>query len=349
MVELSTADRRRVVDILASIPELSTASSRQVMLDLAGLSKLAPHIDLAGPTFIAVNNIVSFLSHYGRMTWDHEALGLFLNLIKDLCGLEQQQALAAILQRYDLMTPVSPLPPVTVPTTQPVTADLLEKVFTPNTLRPIAFIELALLASRSVAFLSVTGRSQRWTGTGFMVSADLLITNCHVLPGEKEAAGAVYTFNYENTPAGSPRQTEDYLATNPAVFWSNSELDYAVVQLGGKPGDTWGFLRLSDSSPAVGERVNIIQHPGGQPKQIALQSNFVEYCDKTVIQYLTSTLPGSSGSPVFADDWRVCAVHHAGGRIVEPGTKRSVFRNEGISIGRILQDLPAPIRDRIIG
>lgn len=57
------------------------------------------------------------------------------------------------------------------------------------------------------------------------------------------------------------------------------------------------------------------------------------------MQYLTDTMPGSSGSPVFDKDWRLVALHHSGGWILEPGSKSRYFRNEGIHIERVLDVL----------
>jgi V8-like Glu-specific endopeptidase len=87
------------------------------------------------------------------------------------------------------------------------------------------------------------------------------------------------------------------------------------------------------------ERVNIIQHPGGGPKQISYFHNVVAYADEKRIQYLTDTQPGSSGSPVFDRQWQLVAVHHSGGWIVEPGTSTQVYRNEGIHINCIISGL----------
>ena len=53
-----------------------------------------------------------------------------------------------------------------------------------------------------------------------------------------------------------------------------------------------------------------------------MQNNFVEYVDELVVQYTTSTEPGSSGSPVLTDQSAVAAIHHAGGVLSEPATKR---------------------------
>ncbi len=58
-------------------------------------------------------------------------------------------------------------------------------------------------------------------------------------------------------------------------------------------------------------------------------------------------MKGSSGSPVFNDDWEVVALHHAGGMLLEPETKRRYFRNEGILISAILDDLPEAIKERL--
>jgi V8-like Glu-specific endopeptidase len=103
----------------------------------------------------------------------------------------------------------------------------------------------------------------------------------------------------------------------------------------------WGFLKLKPIDIQLEDKVNIIQHPAGGPKQIAMNDNEVKYVDETVVQYITDTLPGSSGSPVFNDDWQVIALHHSGGNIPEPSTNSIHFRNEGIRIGAIIKDLPA--------
>ena len=90
-----------------------------------------------------------------------------------------------------------------------------------------------------------------------------------------------------------------------------------------------------------------IQHSQGLPKQISLQNNFVEYVGGNVVQYVTSTLPGSSGSPVFNDAWEVVAIHHSGGNIPEPTTQKQYSRNEGILIESILSDIPVELRELI--
>jgi V8-like Glu-specific endopeptidase len=88
------------------------------------------------------------------------------------------------------------------------------------------------------------------------------------------------------------------------------------------------------------ERVAIIQHPGGHLKKISIQNNFVAYADNQVLQYTTSTEPGSSGSPVFDDNFQVVGIHHSGGMLLEPGSKQRYLRNAGTSaIALLINDL----------
>jgi V8-like Glu-specific endopeptidase len=85
--------------------------------------------------------------------------------------------------------------------------------------------------------------------------------------------------------------------------------------------------------------VAIIQHPGGHYKKISMQNNFVAYADDRVVQYTTSTEPGSSGSPVFDHAFSVIGVHHAGGLLTVPGSSERYLRNEGISTIAVIDDL----------
>jgi V8-like Glu-specific endopeptidase len=50
------------------------------------------------------------------------------------------------------------------------------------------------------------------------------------------------------------------------------------------------------------------------------------------VQYTTDTLPGSSGSPVFNDNWEVVALHHAGGPLKTNDKVDIRFINEAIAI-----------------
>lgn len=335
---------RRLLSLLASLPVLATQRSRRLLLETAGLGELAAWVDLEGAPFTVAGAIVDVLKSYGSLPGGNSALGAFLNAVKETVGASATQAaIDQVLLSERLMTPVKVGAFVSSWHGTRDEGAQLEVIVGENTLRHIAFLETAIDVSRAVAFVDAGG----WSGTGFLAGGSLLITNHHVLPDRACAADAVYRFNYQLTRDGTTAPTEDFKAKQGGIYHSNAERDYAIVELEGTPGERWGSIALSPAVPAVKSRVNIIQHPGGRPKQVSLQNNFVEYADTALVQYRTSTMPGSSGSPVLDDKWRAVAVHHAGGVLNEPGTDKCFYRNEGIAIGSLLQDLPPQVKGRL--
>ena len=126
------------------------------------------------------------------------------------------------------------------------------------------------------------------------------------------------------------------------LFKTSVEDDWSAVRVADRPSQQWGALGLAAADVKVGDRVNIIQHPNGLPKQISFYSNVVMYAGGNRVQYLTDTEPGSSGSPVFDHNWEVVALHHSGGWLPEPGstdTTRQFYRNEGILIDTVISGL----------
>ena len=107
MVNLTTDERQQLVVLLQYLPELANEKSRREVLENAGLRQLLPMIDLSGTSFIAANSIISYLSNYGRLSYDNETLGLFLNSIKNLVGVEQQAFLDRLLIKHNMMTPMA--------------------------------------------------------------------------------------------------------------------------------------------------------------------------------------------------------------------------------------------------
>ena len=109
----------------------------------------------------------------------------------------------------------------------------------------------------------------------------------------------------------------------PERFFINDEaLDYALVAVNpdSKQGPDalagFGWLRLNPQlgKADYGQFLSIVQHPGGQPKQLAIRENELLPFDDAdnFLTYQSDTFRGSSGSPVFNDLWDVVALHHAG-------------------------------------
>jgi len=214
-----------------------------------------------------------------------------------------------------------------------------EKLVGDNNLRPVGFLERGLQLARSVCLVEVQGVG---SGTGFLVAPGVVMTNNHVIPGLDHAQRVRLRFNYELDVDGRLKPSEYFAGDATALFFTNEALDYSIVAVAGAPEDRYGVIPIqSMPAPTLGSRVNIIQHPGGQPKQVAFVDNEVEYVDQSVAQYLTDTLPGSSGSPVFDDNWNLVALHHSGGWMPSPDNNSTHFRNEGILISAILKDLAA--------
>ena len=217
--------------------------------------------------------------------------------------------------------------------------DTQEKLIGENNLRPIAFLETGVERSRAVARITIPGSG---VATGFMIGPERLLTNHHVFGAASDAQGATIQFNFQTDLAGQPLDADDYTADPDTFFHTSEDLDYSVVHVAGKPGDKWGVIELRDDLHVTAKQdVAIIQHPGGQPKQIAIADNEIEYADDKVAQYLTDTMPGSSGSPVFNNDWECVALHHSGGWLPQPGDASTHFRNEGILVSAILADMPS--------
>jgi V8-like Glu-specific endopeptidase len=238
--------------------------------------------------------------------------------------------------------------PVAVTLTELVTGDtaddassLTEKIIGENTLRHVNFLAQGIDAARSVALV----RTDKWVGTGFLVADHLLMSNHHVIPSREIAESAKFWFNYALDNHGRTEQVAEFKAKEHGFFHSDASLDFSLVELEGHPGRDWGSLPWTFREVSLAQRVNIIQHPAGMPKQISIQNNFVKYVDTRIVQYLTSTLGGSSGSPVLNDEWQVVAVHHAGGMLRDPASGNFFSRNEGMRVSAIGATLTSEIKD----
>lgn len=103
-------DRRQLIDLLTVLPEFATESSRRFLLELFGLREFATRLDLSGSPQSVVIEIVNYLSKYGHVRDGQEALGLFLNTLKNNMGVEQQAVLDRLLTKYQKIEPIAPSP-----------------------------------------------------------------------------------------------------------------------------------------------------------------------------------------------------------------------------------------------
>ncbi|MFD1212962.1 DNA/RNA non-specific endonuclease, partial [Arthrobacter sp. GCM10027362] len=253
------------------------------------------------------------------------------------------------------------------PAPEPAAADggLLERLIGGNNLLGVSFLETGVLAAQTVGRVHVRDRfAGRGFGTGFMVSPRLLLTNNHVLPDRETAAFSKLEFNYQNGADGLARTAYLFDLEPQVLFLTDAGLDFSVVAVGafahtdgGRVArEQFGFNRTSRDQGKVllGESINIIQHPEGQPKQIALQQNELIDRLENFLHYRTDTSPGSSGSPLYNNQWEIVGLHHSGvpdrnaagdiltvdGTVWTPDQGEARIKwlaNEGVRISSILQ------------
>jgi endonuclease G len=246
--------------------------------------------------------------------------------------------------------------------------NLLERIIGRNNLVDFDFVERALLAGRAVGRIALRRNTHvAGYGTGFLISPRLVMTNHHVLESEAVAREASIELDYQLGLDGRPLPTTTFAFDPAALFLASEDLDYAVVAVkeeeGGPPLARFGAVRLapSDANVRVEEPLNIIQHPNGEMKQVALRDNRAIDLPAPYVHYESDTAPGSSGSPVFNELWEVVALHRSGvpkrdaaGRIL--ARDGSLWResmgehridwiaNEGVLMASILADLLARAR-----
>lgn len=236
---------------------------------------------------------------------------------------------------------------------QDVSEDTLEVLtMGRSTLLPVNFLARGVQRSKAVGKVEIKIGSNRVNvGTGFLFKVkginDLFfITNYHVINDHKDIGKTKVIFDYElDIDSNSIASKSFKIDENRAWYCSPvNEYDTTIMHLKDEHNELepYGYIELTEVEIAKSDFVNIIQHPGGGMKQISLYHNIVTNTDARVVQYLTDTLQGSSGSPVFNSDWEVVALHHSGGgsRQGEPELPESIkSRNEGIAINNIIKFL----------
>ena len=225
---------------------------------------------------------------------------------------------------------------------------IYERVLGGNDLMPVAYLERGAIAARAVARIDLGGGQY---GTGFLIAPRVLITNNHVIGDRTTAARATANFQYEVNLKDAPANEVTVELVPDELFYTSpvSELDFTVVAVSPKvPLWQFGCLPLIEATgkTSEGEWLTIIQHPSGQRKQLCVRENkFIKRTDD-MLWYTTDTMPGSSGSPVFNNDWFVVALHHAGVPEMKDGVvvrqsdgSEKWIANEGVRVSRIVQTL----------
>jgi V8-like Glu-specific endopeptidase len=230
----------------------------------------------------------------------------------------------------------------------------------------LSFFDCGLVAARAVGRVVEAPRRQPVVpiGTGSLVTDRLLLTNHHVIRTAAEATGMAVEFRYEYDEDGGERDEDRWPLAPDDFFCTDADLDFSLVAValrdGRPPGDSYGVVPLIEQTgkAVIGEVLNVIHHPAGQRKRVSLRYNRMVAEDDLWLRYESDTREGSSGAPVFNDQWEMVALHHGGvpatdddgfelardGRrwTEEMGEEALAYQgNEGARVSRIVRSLRA--------
>lgn len=230
--------------------------------------------------------------------------------------------------------------------------DTLERIIgRVSSLVDICFLEGGLRKAPSIARLLVSfgqGEPKPFWGSAFLIEAPgppLLLTNYHVLfeglaHDAARASHAQAWFNYEMGLDGKPKELHSIECDTNTIV-GDAEFDWAALRLKAPLPAAYPALPLKTPSKPVEpfDRAYIIQHPQGGMKKIGMHHNDIYSIDDRYLQYVTDTDAGSSGSPVFNEQWEVIALHHRYVEISMGERVPPVYRNQGIRIERVREGL----------
>ena len=303
-------------------------------------------------------------SYTSHPQFESVELNAFLRQLTDVWELESDPVhgaphIAALRARVlstpggsvDLRPEVARAAPPTVPDRL-----RLERSFSADRFRTLTWYEQGLASAKSVGV--VLDSSERRIGTCFLVPARdlgvgrdecLVMTAAHIVSSRAQGSLKPKDTSIRLDVLNRRFDVAEELWTSPI-----ERLDATVLRLHHPPTDVDG-LRLAPSLPSRDEpsRVYIIGHTGGQ-LTFSLQDN--ELLDHegppdgtpatpgvVRLHYRAPTESGSSGSPVFDDEWRVIALHHLANPSVARlnGQAGTYSASEGIWIQSIIAAVKA--------
>jgi hypothetical protein len=281
-------------------------------------------------------------------------LGSFLRQLKEVWQFspenEQQGQILAVVQT-ELMQRQGcqmTLSAADMPLLKLANEGKLEKVFGPDSYKPLAWLITLLERCKCVA--RIANKMGRCLGTGFVVHGGdfhpqwhgqfYVLTNAHVISDDTEVQPALRSDRAQISFECWLGHEKKYDVAK--IVWSSppGKFDATLVELSPKLTDCVGHEKwLGVKSDQKG--VYLIGHPLGLGLSISLHDNkFLGYY-KPKLYYRTPSEPGSSGSPVFDENWDFIGLHRAGSfEMPNPdGSQGNIEANEGLSLEEIRSEI----------
>ena len=220
----------------------------------------------------------------------------------------------------------------------------LEKHVTPDSmLAPDLWRQAMMQAERAVCRVEIQGYA---VGTGFLVSPNLVLTCNHVREGlpsfDDNPSSVRMSFGFLGDSVVSCKQYSLHFQWHVCSS-STDNMDFCLCRLADNAGldnmadhvdnSKRGWIKLREVKAIQGQNLFILQHPFGGPLRFA-SGTFLQQTDHWV-DYRVNTEAGSSGSPVFDNQWQCIALH-----------SRSLVgdANRGILIAKIFQSFPESVK-----
>jgi len=199
----------------------------------------------------------------------------------------------------------------------------------------VGFLRSALERSTAVCMVMIP-EVQRY-GTGVLIRSNVVLTNYHVLQydnfrPEDVAQNCSVRFGFIGSAAGKSYN----LARNPVISSSPAnELDFILLRLNESCAESVPLqVSQAQGRHETGAPIHILQHPSGGVMKLSISHNGIVrvITDKGLVQYVTVTAGGSSGSPCFDGNWNLMAIHRA-----ERATSFGSIR-EGVLLDSIIKE-----------
>lgn len=226
--------------------------------------------------------------------------------------------------------------------------DYLQGVYGDDLYKTIRWYRAGLEAARSV--VRIVRPLGGTTGTGFVLPGaalhpqwegqSVVVTNFHVANERGEWRGRApaelrVVFEDNGVEVGIRRVLWESPSCTPGTNPPTS-FDTALLLLDTDVLPTPSY-HLAPGPPKLKARVYVLGHPLGGELAFSLHDNELIGMNSSLLHYRAPTRVGSSGSPVFDDEWRVVGLHHAGGeelpRLDRPGATYAA--NEGLLLSAI--------------